>query len=77
MRKEGEEFASKVKSFQKEHSRLPYSIDEVPITKPLNPRLCYDTLNSTDFMVWYGTTLGESCTYHSSTKAWDATNNRY
>lgn len=50
--------------------RLPEAVDEIGIEDP-DLDVFYRKVSNDKYWVWFGTTLGESETYHSREKKWD------
>lgn len=65
---EGKRVISAVESFKKAHHRLPDSLGEMNIEE----RGVYYCKTKADgqYLVWFGTTLGQSMTYESQTGKW-------
>lgn len=64
----GSRIISSVESFKKTHHRLPVSLQELNIEED---RVYYCKADADgQFLVWFGTRLGESMTYESSTGKW-------
>ena len=66
----GNEIISRVEAFRTSHGHLPESLQDVGMTDP-DLRVFYRKTNDSEYIVWFGTTLGESETYNSSTKKWE------
>jgi hypothetical protein len=66
----GNEIVSRVEAFRTSHRRLPDTLHEIGIDDP-DPRVFYRKASDAEFVVWFGTLLGESETYNSRTKQWD------
>jgi hypothetical protein len=59
-----------VNSYQAEHGRLPETLTEVGIEDPDSLDVFYRKTSDGTYIVWFGTVLGESATYESSTRSW-------
>jgi len=59
-----------VNSYQVQHGRLPESLSDVGIQDSDALGVYYRRESSGTYIVWFGTVLGESATYDSSTKNW-------
>ena len=68
-RKAGNEIVAKVEYFKKSTGRLPKTLPDIGLQETENCP-CYCKTGSDSYMVWYGTTMGESDTYDSRTKHW-------
>jgi hypothetical protein len=67
--KTGKKIISKVETFRKNYNRLPENLKEVGIDDP-DLRVFYHKMDKNEYCVWFGTTLGESEAYTSSTRKW-------
>lgn len=71
MTKRGDLLIEKVEEFRYKNNRLPVSLNELGIEENIEGPLFYEKLDSTEnYLIWYGTILGESVTYDSSKKEW-------
>lgn len=68
--REGEALAEKVDAFMKETGRLPGVLSETGIEETETGPLYYQKQDSTHYIIWFGTSLGESTVYHSGSKTW-------
>jgi hypothetical protein len=66
----GNEVISRVDAFRKNHGYVPESLKDVGITDP-DLRVFYQKTDDNEYIVWFGTTLGESETYNSRSKKWE------
>ena len=66
----GNEIISQVEAFRKSHGHLPETLKDVGLTDP-DLKVFYQKSGENEYLVWFGTTLGESETYNSSTKKWE------
>ena len=60
-----------IEQFKASHGRLPVSLAEVsgqPDSE--SGPIYYESSNSTDYVVWFGRSLGESYTYDSQSGVW-------
>ena len=64
---------SKIEEFKRAKGRLPDSLSEAGIRDGENCP-CYCKTGRDSYLVWYGTTLGESDTYDSETQKWSPGN---
>jgi hypothetical protein len=64
----GNRIISRIDTYRNTHGRLPESLDEIGISD--SNGVYYQKSGSNDYVVWFGTTLGESETYDSHTKKW-------
>ena len=59
-----------IEAFQRVHGRLPAELSEVSKGPMEREKLFYQRCDETSYIVWFGTTLGESMTYHSKSRDW-------
>jgi len=64
----GNEIIQRIEAFKSNQKRLPNSLSEVGIGEE---ELFYNKYDSIHYIVWYGTSLGESVTYYSDSKKWE------
>jgi hypothetical protein len=64
-----------VESFQSAQGHLPATIEEMGKPVVDRDRYFYQKCSESRYIVWFGTTLGESMTYDSITKKWDSHSN--
>lgn len=67
--RKGNEIILRIESFQFKEKRLPNSLAEIGIEG--EDELFYNKYDSVHYMIWYGTSLGESVTYYSDSKKWE------
>jgi hypothetical protein len=72
--REGQELVVKVETFRQENHRLPESLEEVGIRDPDSLRLNYEKCNDSEYLLSFGTTLGESMTYNPIKRKWEPDN---
>jgi hypothetical protein len=68
---QGNDLVEKIEIFKTNIGRLPADLEELGINETLEGPLFYNKLDSANYMVWFGTSLGESMIYYSDTKEWD------
>lgn len=59
-----------IKDFQSKNQRLPADLKEVGRSSDESGPIYYQKLDSLNFELWYGLSLGESKTYDSRTGKW-------
>ena len=64
----------KIKAFHHRQGKLPTSLRDVGMRDSEEGPFYYQKCSDTRFLVWFGTSLGESMTYDSSSDSWDAIN---
>ena len=69
--KQGDELVSKIEEYKEQKGYLPNSIEDVGIKETMEGPLFYVRMDSVNYMVYFGTSLGESMIYYSDTKEWD------
>jgi hypothetical protein len=64
-----------IAAIERYHSRtgsLPDSLADVGLPAGEDGPVYYASEDRQDYILWFGTTLGESITYHSRTRQWDS-----
>jgi len=59
-----------VESFQSRTGRLPETLADAGVGNPESLEVFYRKESDSTYIVWFGTVLGESATYESSTHKW-------
>lgn len=68
----GNAIIKKIELYKKTTDSLPNSLEDLGQNEIINNVLfCYEKVDSTNYMVWFGTTLGEGIYYYSDTKKWE------
>lgn len=60
----------KIEAHRKANGRWPHSLSELGVAEDESGPVYYCKTTQTEYIVWYGTALGESVTYSSRTKQW-------
>jgi|SRR6516225_9342542 hypothetical protein len=68
-RRASNEIVARVEQFKKATGRLPNALSDIGVKETENCP-CYCKTSNDSYVVWYGTTLGESDTFDSRTKQW-------
>ena len=68
--KKGNQIVLKIEEFKNKNERLPYSLNEINIQERLEGPFYYEKKDSNNYILWFGTELGESTTYDSKLKQW-------
>lgn len=68
---EGNKIITKIETYRKHFGKIPNYLSEIGIKEIEEGPLYYQKIDSTSYMVWFGTTLGKSKTYYSSQKQWE------
>ncbi len=68
--KAGNEIVNKIENFKKDKRKLPETLWEIGIEEKEDSPIHYKKESETKYILWFGTTLGESVTYNSDTKEW-------
>lgn len=69
--RQGNELAAKVEEYKKNSGKLPSRLKDLDIKETMEGPLFYEKKDSVNYIIWFGTTLGESMIYYSDTKEWD------
>ena len=72
--REGNAVIAQIEAFRSEHHKLPVSMEEAGALQADPKRIYYEPCNDHMYLVWFGTTLGESMTYDSSSANWQSLN---
>lgn len=67
---EGNALVERIDSFQKANHRLPENLAELGIEEKIEGPLYYQKLSGEDYMVHFGTAVGESMIYRSKERTW-------
>ncbi len=67
--KKATEIIQKVEFFHEEKGVLPDCLEDIGENTTMKGPF-YTKIDQKGYTVWFGTFLGESCTYHSDTKTW-------
>ena len=59
-----------VNSFQSRYGRLPDTLADMGLEDSESGPVYYQKTTDSTYIVWFGTVLGESATYESSTNKW-------
>jgi len=70
----GNTVVRKIEEFRQQHGRLPNSMNEVGVDPLTSNQYFYQACDNRRYLVWFGTTLGESMTYDSEVRSWDSLN---
>lgn len=69
--KQGNEIVFKIEHYKNVNGKLPISLTEINIEEKLEGPIYYELKGSSRYILWFGTTLGESITYDSEQKKWE------
>lgn len=69
--KEGNEVAVKVEAYKAKKGKLPNSLNEIGVEEKLEGPIFYEKKSDTEYRLWFGSELGESVIYNSSTRKWE------
>ena len=69
--KKGNDLVSKIELYKKSKGVLPASLSDIGIEEKEEGPLYYQRKDSVKYMVWFGTSEGESKTYYSDSKKWE------
>jgi hypothetical protein len=66
----GRALVLQVEAFRRNYGRLPNDLTELGV-KDQDLKVFYQKQSDRDYIVWFGTSLGESEVYDSATRKWD------
>ena len=72
--KKGNAIIEQIESYKKANGMLPNSLLDVGITEDEGADAIYYSIQNSskkNYMIWFGTSLGESKTYYSDNKKWE------
>jgi hypothetical protein len=69
-RKIADEIIKKVEKYRQQNGRLPDNLKELGMEETIEGPVFYEKKDNNRYIVWYGTTLGESMTYDSKDGRW-------
>ena len=69
--KKGNEIVSKVENYKQKYGHLPEGLESLGIVESIDGPFYYVKQDSINYMVYFGTTLGESMIYYSDRREWD------
>jgi len=67
----GNDVIKKIENYRLKNNKLPESLTDIGIEEKEEGPIYYRKDSETDYIVWYGLTLGESRIYDSKAKTWD------
>jgi hypothetical protein len=70
----GDRVVAEVKQFRQQHGHLPNSLDEIGEASSESGLVYYEKKAEDRYIIWYGTSLGESMAYDSTVGRWEAHN---
>ena len=70
LKRKGNEIVASINEYKKSRGKLPNSLNDIGIIETETGPLYYDKQDSIHYVVWFGTTLGQSVTYHSDSHKW-------
>jgi hypothetical protein len=71
MIKEGNAIVKKIEAYSHANHHLPNNIEDIGIKETLQGPFYYEKVDSTYYMIWFGTSVGEAVYYYSDTKTWE------
>lgn len=67
----GNQYVAKINKYYLAKGKLPNSLSEVGGMDSEEGPIYYERKDTSSFILWFGTTVGESITYRSTTKSWE------
>ena len=68
----GNKIIEKIETYKKTNGFLPNSLIDIGQNEIINDvQFCYEKVDSVNYMIWFGTTLGEGIYYYSDTQQWE------
>jgi len=72
--REGNRLVSSIETYRQRHNYPPLSLAELGNGDAESHGFFYERCSESRYVVWFGTTLGESMSYDSSTQKWEPLN---
>lgn len=69
--KKGNKIVKKIEKYRARKGTLPDRLNDIGIKEDLSGPYFYERVHSNNFMLWFGTSLGEGVYYYSDNKKWD------
>jgi hypothetical protein len=69
--KQGNELVEKIEAYKSENGKLPDNLEDMGLEEKEEGPLYYQKWDSLNYLVYFGTSLGESMIYYSDKKEWD------
>lgn len=69
--KDGNKIIEKIEVYKINNKELPNSLNEVGIEEKLEGPIFYNKEDSSNYILWFGVSVGESMVYSSKTKRWE------
>src|SRR6185437_13981874 len=66
----GHQIVAQVEAFRATNGRLPENLEQVGLQE-INLKVFYRKISANDYIVWFGTPLGESKIYNSQRMKWE------
>jgi predicted PurR-regulated permease PerM len=68
--KQGNEIIQEIEQYQSQHGSLPASLNDIGFEVKMEGPIYYQVVDSSEYEVWFGRSLGESFIYNSKAKEW-------
>jgi len=68
---QGDELVVKIEEYKKQNEELPNRLKDLGIEETMDGPLFYEKEDSINYIVWFGTGVGEGMYYYSDIKEWD------
>ena len=71
LEKQGNEIRDRIEAYRHDHGQLPPDLTTLGITETEEGPIYYQKEDATNYILWFGMSLGESVTYSSKAQKWD------
>lgn len=71
LKTQGNELISEIEKYKVERGVLPENLAAIGVNETDDFPLYYQKYDSSNYIIWFGTSLGESITYFSDSKKWE------
>lgn len=68
---EGNKIVERIETYKLNKGYLPATLEEVDKKSDSEGTFYYERSDSVNYVLWFGTSLGEGMYYYSDTKTWD------
>lgn len=69
--KKGNGIVVKIEAYKLKNGLFPESLNELIIEESILEEIFYNKIDSTNYIIWFGTSLGESKIFYSDSKKWE------
>lgn len=71
LKNQGDQLIDKIERYRDEKGVLPNHLADIGVAETADYPLYYQKKDSINYIIWFGTSLGESVTFYSDSKQWE------